>query len=322
MTNFEIAEHLRNLAELSTAAGENPFKARAYRKAATVIEEHPTPVIELTNPQQLPGVGKGVAKKIKELQETGTTTRAEKLKVDVQYDSGFSELLQVPGIGPVKARNLMNNGIRTLNQLRTALSSGTFRDDRIKLGLEVLEEVGLERRPWQEAYDAAKPLLNELRFCFLDSKFSPAGSLRRRKKTVGDIDIVCATEDARDEIRAFVRSRMKIVLADGTTKISGAYNGLQLQVRFFEPQHWGAAMLYFTGSKGFNVELRKIAISKGLSLNEYALTREGVPIAGATEEEVLQALGFRYIPPLMRTDGFHLKNPQYIPTSAPQELEL
>jgi len=302
MNNQQISDALFELAELSKAAGENRFKSSAYRKAAVAVKEFEGRVEDLEDPTVLSGIGSGIAKKIKQLVKTGAIAKATELK----EETGASELLEVPGIGPKTAKKLKEDlGVTTIDQLKKAVEEGKV-NEHIATGLKAYEATDRERKRLDEAIAVANPIVFILSKKFPNAQFEACGSLRRLKETIGDIDVLCACNGERDDVLREFSNLMETILVSGDTKISGVKNGLQVDLRVVQREQFGAAILYFTGSQEFNVYMRNIAISKGMKLNEYGLYKDETRIAGETEEDIFEALGLSFVPPILRETTYYL----------------
>jgi len=307
LRNHEVGELLERLSLLSEAAGDDRFKVIAYRRASTSVmnlEEDVEEVWKRNGLEEIQYVGEGIAKKIDEYLRTGKLEFLEKLQKRVPQ--GAVELMKVPGIGPKTAYKLAKDyGVRNIDALKAGLASGAL--DAVlgpvvskKLGEEVAKlKDGPARMLISEAFYKAAGMV-----AYFESKgidVQPAGSLRRGNSTVGDIDLL--TTDKRGS-EAFVEfPDVDRVIEKGPTRVSVFLKtGTQVDLRLVEKKEYGAALVYFTGSKQHNIELRSLAISKGWKLNEYGLedSKTGKVLAGKTEEEVYRKLGLGYIPPELR----------------------
>lgn len=317
MRNREVAEKLYELAEISELAGENPFKVKAYSEAARVIENLPIAVEDLSREgrlEEIKGVGKGIAEKIQEFLDKGVISKLEELKKKVP--ESLIEMGKIPGLGAKRVMVIYKQlGIKSIDELKEAVLSHKVREiegfgpkleENILRSIAEVHDKRGTRFLLGVAYSLAKMIVDELRNKSPVEKILICGSLRRMKETIGDIDIlVTSTEPAR-VMDCFVNLPVvKSILAHGETKSSViTFEGIQVDVRVVETASFGASVQYFTGSKEHNVRLREIAIKKNLKLNEYGLfdIYTGKRIAGATEEEVYEALGLQFIPPEMRED--------------------
>jgi DNA polymerase (family 10) len=314
MENPGIAALFDEMADLLELDGALVFRVRAYRNAARVIRDAGTPLRELVeaDPQQLtelPGIGADLAAKIVEVVRTGDFAAHRELRR--KFPPGLLELLRIPNLGPKRVKQLYDElHIASIEDLKQAIARGRLTELKgfgarsvEKLREELDKAVSTERRfllADAEAWVTA--LLAHLEAGGPYHALEAAGSFRRRRETVGDLDIVVATRDPATAIRRFVQyPEIETVLAEGETKASVRLRGgPQVDLRVVRPEEFGAALCYFTGSKAHNIELRKIAQAKGLKLSEYGLFRGKRRVAGATEEEVYRKLGLDWIPPELR----------------------
>ncbi|GIW40471.1 MAG: DNA polymerase/3'-5' exonuclease PolX [Candidatus Binatia bacterium] len=314
MTNAAIARMLREIA-LYLEMDDVPFKPRAYEKVAYTIEALDEPLEEIYRRgglkalEKLPGVGKGIAEKLEELLRTGRLSYYEELRK--KYPVDVLDLTSIEGVGPKNVKALYEAlGIRTIADLKAAAEAGKIRnlphfgeksEKKILKGLEFWE-----KRTGRFLLGAVLPLLEEiaarLERCGGVEKVAIAGSVRRRKETVGDGDLLVVASKPDAVMENFVRMPEVVhVYGRGQTKTMVRLdNGMDVDLRVVPEESFGAALNYFTGSKDHNVALRKIAIERGLKLNEYGVFRGEKRIAGRTEEEVYEALGLPYIPPELR----------------------
>jgi DNA polymerase (family 10) len=314
MKNLELAKIFGELAEILEFKGENPFKLRAYHNAARALEnlsEDIEVVCREGRLQEIPGVGEGIAKKIKEYLETGKMTKFEEAKKGLP--EGILQMMQIPGLGP-KTIALVNKrlGIDTIEKLEAAVRGGKLRElpgmgekkeENILRGIELLRG-GAKRIPLGEAWPIVQEIVEKLKAASGVKHIMPAGSLRRMKETIGDIDILATADDGQAVIQAFVKgSWVKEVLSAGETKGSViAHGGRQVDLRVVEEDSYGAALQYFTGSKEHNIKLRDLAKKHGMKVNEYGLFKGKRKVAGRTEEEIYAKLGLDFIPPTLRED--------------------
>lgn len=315
LDNVAIARQLELMADLLEIADADKFRFLSYRKAANAIRAWPEQLSALAAEERLtevPGVGAKLAASIAEMLHHGTFPELEAAKA--QFPAGLVEVMQIPGVGPKRARQFYDElGIDSPDALDKALDAGTIATlggmgpktaENIRRGLTTyLAHHG--RMLLGDALPVAEVIADELRVVPGVERVEPAGSLRRMQETIGDIDILVAAGDAPAAMQA-VRELPAVasVLGSGETKTSIlTTSGLQVDVRVVAPEQFGAALQYFTGSKEHNVALREIAKRAGLKVNEYgvyAVAEEGVEperIAGATEDEVYAALGFAQTPP-------------------------
>jgi DNA polymerase (family 10) len=312
MENLAIARVFTEIADLLEIKSENPFKIRAYRNAAETIA-HATDKLSNCTDQQLraiPGIGKELAAKIRELAESGDMRYHRELRE--QFPPTILDLLRLQGVGPKTVAQLYTEaGIRTIEELESACRDGRVRDlkgmgkKKEELILQALsdrkERSGRHLMP--NAAEAAALLLEYLRAACPTIDFSAVGSLRRGVDTIGDIDILAAGTDPRVMNTFTLYTLVDRVLAQGDTKSSVLLRGgIQADLRLVPAESHGAALQYFTGSKAHNIALRDRAISRGYKLNEYGLFRvsDGASVAGKTETEIYEALGLDTIPPELR----------------------
>ncbi|MFP4036273.1 MAG: DNA polymerase/3'-5' exonuclease PolX, partial [Desulfobacteraceae bacterium] len=315
MENARIAKLFNEIADLLELQGGNEFRVRSYRSAARTVDELPERLEDLVSrgedPAGLPNIGKSTAGKIREILERGTCRTLEDLRKEVP--AGLTELLRVPQLGPKKAALLYRSlGVGSLEELRSAAESGSIRDlpgmgvkteENILRGLKTLESAA-GRILYHTAAQYAAALGRLLENTGSVVKWEIAGSFRRGRETVGDLDILVQSND-REEVADLVEAHKTVaeVSARGDEKMSFRLeSGLQVDLRFFEPESFGSALAYFTGSKAHNIALRKRAQAKGWKLNEYGLFKEERRLAGSTEESVYRRLGLPWIPPELRED--------------------
>lgn len=313
MTNGQIAKILYQLADALEASGKaDAFKLRAYKNGARIIDGMGDSVVELWKAGKLKGVkgiGDGIARRIEELATTGKLAELELLHQTVAPSLGA--LSQVEGIGPKTAQMLYEAlGIVDLDTLEAAARAGKIRElPRMSehKELALIEAVARARQftGRMRLYGAekeARPMLERVRAVAGVRQAVIAGSLRRRKETVGDVDILVAADDLAAVSEAFISAGMvQVVLAHGPTRSSiKTHGGLQIDLRAVAPESWGAALHYFTGSKDHNIAIRARALRMGLKVNEYGVFRGDDRIAGETEEDVFAAVGLPWIPPELR----------------------
>jgi DNA polymerase (family 10) len=316
MNNRELADTFTLIADLLEIKGEIIYKTLAYRKAAESLISLGRDVNQYWKEgklKEIPGVGQAIADKIDELLRTGKLEFLEKLEAEVP--PGLAGWLQIPGMGPKKAALIWHElGLTKLSELEQAARDGQLRDlpgmgekseAQIAAGIESLARRS-GRIPLGRAWPLAQELLVKLRLVKGVTAAEPAGSLRRMRPTVGDLDILVAAEDSAPVMEAFTSlPGVTRVLGQGETKASIEFSdGLRAQVWVHPPQNFGTALQYATGSKDHNVRLRELALDQGLSLSEHALTRTdgSGEITCATEAEVYAALGLPWIPPELRED--------------------
>lgn len=327
--NPEVARALHELAgliELEEGSRQS-FRGRAYHNAVRALENEQRDATTLSVDEltAIPGIGKAIAAKIREYAETGTIRKLDELRE--RYPPGYIELTRVPGIGPKTVAALHEHlGVRTIEDLERAIAEQRVREvpglgerteGKLARDIQRLGTVGKERRtPIAEALPLAERIVGLMRQVEGVDRATYAGSLRRFRETVADLDILVACERPSRVMEAFVTMAMvRDVLARGETKASVIVAPrLQVDLRLVAPEQWGAALLYFTGSQAHNVRLRERAVRRGWTLNEYGLFElepgdepdapavVGSRIASATEEEIHAVLGLAWIPPGMRED--------------------
>ena len=324
MKNLEIARAFDLIADLLELKGDNPFRIRAYRRAAQNLETLTEDVQTLAAQERLdeiPGIGPDLAGKIGEYLETGRMEALESLRREVP--AGLADLMGVPGVGPKTAKLLHDRlKVTDLGQLETLARAGKLRGlpgIQAKTEQNLLKGIALVRRGQARMpLGRALPLAEEIAHALVRvrgvKRVEPAGSLRRRKETVGDLDILVTSTDPTRVMDAFARlPQVADVLERGPTKASVRHHeGIQVDLRVVEPATFGAALQYFTGSKEHNIRIREMAVKKRLKISEYGVFREpgGRRIAGATEEEVYAAVGLPWIPPELREDSGEIEAAQ------------
>jgi DNA polymerase (family 10) len=311
MDNRDIAIVFNRLATMLEIEGANPFRVRAYREAARVLGEMLEPAARLAIEElaRLPGIGKDLAAKIRDVAETGTTAMFDEMKLKVPLE--VVALTELQGMGPKRVKMLLERGIRNLQQLESAARAGGlnglpgFGATLQRKILEAIERAAQSggRVLLSAAWPVAEELVTRLRAIPGVTHAETAGSFRRRRETVGDLDLlVCggAPETVMEALTGY--DRVGEILARGETKSSvRLISGLQVDLRLVPEESFGAALLYFTGNKQHNIELRKIAIANGWSLSEYGIADDHEQIlAGRTEEEVYRKLGLEWVPPELR----------------------
>ncbi len=315
VNNADLAAAFEAVADLLELQQANPFRIRAYRNAARVVGDLKLDlarrIAEGKPLPRLPGIGADLAGKIEEFAQTGHLALLDRLRR--QTPAGMVDLLKLPGLGPKRVRMLYDElHVHTLPQLLRAARDGRIRtlhgfgpqlQRRIAEAIE-RQMGGARRFKLAIAMQYARALLEDLRRVPGVGHVEAAGSLRRARETVGDIDLLATASDAPAVGRRFIAyPDVAQVIAAGATRSSVLLkSGLQVDLRVVPHDSYGAALLYFTGSKAHNIRLRTLAIEQGLKLNEYGLFKGGCRLAGATEEEVYAALGLPWIPPELRED--------------------
>ncbi len=312
MKNHEIATLFERIADVLELKGENTFRINSYRKAARVIGDLTEDIEELARTgklQDIPGIGEGMSERIVEYINTGRMSKYEEVMKDVSEET--VTLMRIPGLGP-KTVAMLNRelGITGLNDLEKALQEGKLKglfgigDKKIENILKGIElfKTSQQRISIGIAYPLVKGIIEKLRHNPQIKDIQAAGSLRRMKETVGDIDILATGAGGKEIIKSFVNMQgVTRVLAAGDTKGSiRVEEGVQVDLRVVHEDEFGAALQYFTGSKEHNVHLREIAKKKGLKISEYGIFRGEKKIGGHLEEEIYKILGMEWIPPELR----------------------
>jgi len=315
MTNHEVAQIFFTIADLLEIKGEVIYKVMAYRQAAQSILDLGQDIEAVWRAGELrsiPGVGKAIAEKIDKLLRTGRLDLYEQLTAEIP--PGLIEVLRVPDVGPKRAALFWKQlGITSLAELEQAARNGRLRtlpgmgektEAKILKNIEALSQ-RTTRVPLGTAWHSAQTLLDPLAALPGVVHAAAGGSLRRMRDTIGDLDLLVAAVDSEPVMDAFVAlPQIETVILRGPTKCSvQLHNGLQADLRVLPPERWGTLLQYFTGSQLHNIHLRALALERGLSLSEYAFSREdGSEILCASEEEVYQTLGLPWIPPELRED--------------------
>jgi len=324
MTNQDVAEKLREVYNLMQLAGENRFRAIAFDRAAQTIEglnEEVTKRIEEGTLTDIKGIGKSIAEDIKAFQETGTMPVLEALKEKVP--EGLIEWLNISGLGPKNIAKIHKElGITEIAELKEACQSGAVAAlpglgqksaDKIIKSIKYLEKFG-ERARLDQALEIAEPMYKFIKELNGVQQCEIAGSLRRSRETIGDIDIIVAADesDASTIFDAFTGHELVVeILGRGDTKSSvRTENGRQVDLRIVKPEEYPAALMYFTGSKEHNIVMRQRARERGMALNEYGLfelndakeTDFDKPVKTSSEKEIYQKLGLNFVPPEHRED--------------------
>jgi len=312
MKNHEIAALFERIANVLELKGENTFRINSYRKAARVIGDLTEDIEELAKEGKLtdiPGVGEGTAEKIIEYINTGKMSKYEEVMKGVSEET--ITLMQIPGLGP-KTVAMLNKelGIVGLGDLEKALQEGKLKglfgigDKKIE---NIIKGIGLFKTSQQRisigmAFPVVKRIIEVLKHNPQIKEIQAAGSLRRMKETIGDIDILASGTACADIVKSFVNMRgVTQILAAGDTKGSvRVEEGVQVDLRVVHEDEFGAALQYFTGSKEHNIHLREIAKKKGLKISEYGIFKGDKKIGGQLEEDIYKTLGMDWIPPELR----------------------
>jgi DNA polymerase (family 10) len=306
---------LEEMAELLAISGYDPFRVRAYEKAARAVGAYAKDLEGMDDEGLLaiPTVGKNMAERIREYLDTGMIHQLEELRA--QIPAGMRELIRIPGLGPKKARIIADEfGITTIEELTAAIGEhklsnikglGAKTEENLLRGIEQMRQHG-DRIRLDVALALAEELMQGLTACSAVVDIATAGSLRRMQETIGDIDILTSSKNPSDVMDAFLGLELVgRTLGRGDTKCSViTLRGIQADLRVVPPEAWGAALIYFTGSKAHNIKIRGLALKKGLTLNEYGLFKVDTKkrVAARTEEVVYRRLGMPWIPPPLRED--------------------
>lgn len=315
MENEKIAQYFNEIADILDIQGENPFRIRSYRNAGRNLEDMTENVASLVREgvdlTKFPGIGASIAEKINEIVKTGRLKFLDDLKK--KLPGGLPELLRIEGIGPKKVKLFYQEaGVDSIDRLEKAARAGKlhgiFRmggktEEKIIKAIENYRK-GAGRFRLDVGFTYARSIVDYLESVRGLEELIPAGSLRRRRETIGDLDIlvICGEKSAPALMDRFVKyDGGEEVIARGPTKSSCRLtNGLQVDVRVLGKKHFGAALLYFTGSKAHNIALRKRAQEMGLKVSEYGVFKKEKMIAGLTEEDSYRALKLPWIPPELR----------------------
>ncbi|MFN2289877.1 MAG: DNA polymerase/3'-5' exonuclease PolX [Anaerolineae bacterium] len=312
--NSDVAEIFRQIADLLDIEGANQFRVRAYRNAARTISTLSHNVADMVDEGQdlseLEGIGEDLAGKIEEIVKTGTLEQLQEIKQRTPPE--LAGMLDIAGLGPKRVQAIYEDlGITTLDELRQAAEDGDIQDLEgfgPKTEQNILDE--LEREPEEErtllsvAEEYVAPLVEYLRGVEGVEEVKAAGSYRRRKETVGDLDILATGEDGERIIERFVEYEdVEKIVSQGETRSTVLLRlGIQVDLRVVAHESYGAALLYFTGSKAHNIALRNMALDRNWKVNEYGVFEEQERIAGETEEEIYQLLDLAYVTPELRED--------------------
>ena len=315
MKNQQIAKIFSEIADLLELKGESVFRIRAYRRAAQNIDGLSKDVATLTDKDltAIPGIGPDLAGKIKEFIASGKVAKHEVLKKEIP--AGVLELLRIPGLGPKTARMLYDTKqIKSIHELEALAREGKLAglpgiqkktEENILKGIELVQR-GEDRRPLGKVLPLVEDIIRRVQDGAPVDKIVVAGSIRRWRETVKDIDILTTSKQPQKVMNVFVKlPHVGRVLMQGPTKSSIVTDdGIQVDLRVVEEGSFGAALQYFTGSKQHNIKLREMAVRAGLKINEYGVFKgpEEKKVGGKTEEEVYKALNLPYIPPELRED--------------------
>jgi DNA polymerase (family 10) len=314
MKHKELADLFEKMADILEFKSENPFKISAYRKASRILRDLTQDIEEISKKGELkniPGIGEGMAQKIEEYLKTGEVSKYEEVRKGVSDQ--LIAMMDIPGMGP-KTLALIHKerGIGNLSQLEKVVEDGSLiglpgmgekKVENIRRGIQLLKQ-SKGRMNLGMAFPVAKRIVEALRERTGSKKIEWAGSLRRMRENIGDIDLLATGKDLKKIVHAFTHlPEVKEVLASGETKASVIVEGgLQIDLRAVEEGSYGAALQYFTGSKAHNIHLRGIAKAKGIKINEYGVFKGEKKIGGKEEKDVYKALGMVWIEPELRED--------------------
>ena len=316
MDNAAIARTLEEVADILEIKNENPFRIRAYRNAVRTIQTQTTPLARLVAENRpltdLPGIGKEMANHIREMVETGTLGYRDELLAEVPRS--VIELMRLPAVGPKKAKKLWDElQIGTVDELEEAAKDGRIArlagfgeksQQKILAGIQDHRQ-HTSRMLLADAEQFVEPLLDWLRQSPGLERLEVAGSYRRRRETVGDIDLLAVAKEPAAVMKHFLGHAWieKVAMSGDTRATVILGSGLQVDLRAVPPESYGAALVYFTGSKEHNVKLRRRGVERGLRISEYGVFQEDDTwIAGREEEDVYAAVGLAWIPPELRED--------------------
>jgi DNA polymerase (family 10) len=314
MKNKELADLFAKMADILEFKNENPFKISAYRRASRVLGDLTQDIHEITESGELkkvPGIGEGMAQKIEEYLKTGKISKYEEVKKGIADE--LIAMMEIPGMGPKTLAMIhKEKGISNLSGLEKAIEDGSLIDlpgmgekkaENMKRGIDLLK-ASKGRMNLGVAFPLAKRIVETLREKTGSKKIEWAGSLRRMRENIGDIDILATGSNHEKIVHAFTHlPEVKEVLASGETKASVIVEGgVQIDIRVVEEDSYGAALQYFTGSKGHNIHLRGIAKAKGIKINEYGVFKGEKKIGGKEEKGVYKILGMDWIEPELRED--------------------
>ncbi|MBW3539936.1 MAG: DNA polymerase/3'-5' exonuclease PolX, partial [Planctomycetes bacterium] len=334
MRNAEVARCFSELADLLEIQGANPFRVRAYRNAARLLETLADSVAEIcVDPvrrlDDLPGIGKDLAGKIGTICQTGKLPQLEELRAQIPH--GVIQLLRLPSLGPKKALTLYEElGIDSLEKLREAAQAGRIADLKgfgKKTEQAILENIDHAEESGRRFYlslaaEQAEAIVQDILELESVHQASVAGSCRRRRDTVGDLDVLATADDSAAAMdRLASHTLVDKVLARGDTKQRVRLNsGIELDLRVVPEESYGAAMQYFTGSKEHNIVIRRRAQERGLKVNEYGVFRGDEQVAGRTEEDVYATVDLPWIPPELRENRGEIEHAEA--GSLPRLIEL
>ncbi len=315
--NDDVSDILNQVADLLDIKGENPFRIRSYRDVARTLSGLSRNISDMVKEgedlTELSGVGEDMAGKIEEIVETGSLDQLQELKKEMP--AGLIDLLKLEELGPKRVKAIYDAyEVKNLDELEDLVRDHKIRElegfgekTENKIGDEIeryRQRGGSERVPWVKAEEMIGPLIEYLQQIDGIKNLDVAGSFRRHKETVGDIDILVSHERGTDVMEPFVSYEdVDRILGQGKTKTSVVLRqGLQVDLRVVPHVGYGAARVYFTGSKAHNVKIRTIGVKRDLKINEYGVFKDEERVAGKTEKEVYSSVGLTFIPPELRED--------------------
>lgn len=319
MKNQEVAKILLEISGMLSLSNENTFRIKAYERAAKAIESLTLPIEDFPDKDKLkaiPGIGEGIASKIEEYLSGGSIKYLDELRK--KYPEGLLEIIGIPGMGPGKAKILFEElKISNLKELKEYAKKGKLKglpgfgektEENVLRGID-LKERSKGRILLSEALDIFNSIAGQLKEQGGIKHISPAGSLRRRKETIGDIDILCAVDKGKEKnvVDKFISLPItgKVIASGGTKATIISRNSFQVDLRVVGTSQLGSALQYFTGSKEHNVRIRELALKKGMTINEYGLFRvsdKSKPVASRSEKDIYCSLGMQFVPPELRED--------------------
>ncbi len=313
--NVEIADKFNTLANLLEIEGANPFRIRAYRNAARIISSMSKNISDLiaedADLTEIPGIGKDLAEKIKTIVATGDLPLLK--ETEARLPPVLNELMKIEGLGPKRVQILYKKlRIKSVNDLETAIAKGRVREldgfgekteQKILAGIKRNAQY-TQRVKLADTIPIADSLVNYMKKINGLNQITCAGSFRRHKETVGDLDILVTAKNQERVIAHFVKfEEVADIISQGSTRASvHLHSGIQVDLRVVATESYGAALLYFTGSKEHNIAIRKIAVQRKLKINEYGVFKGNKQIAGKTEEDIYRQVGLPYIEPDLRED--------------------
>lgn len=314
--NADIADIFNKVADLLEVEGANPFRVRAYREATRTFgglsKSAADMIADGDDLTELPGIGEDLAAKVREIVETGSLIQLAKLQK--RLPPGLHDLLRVPGLGPKRVKAIYGKlDVGNLEALKKAAEQGKIRklegfgaktEQNILKAIKTAGRNDDRRTPWLRAEEIAKDYVEYLEADNSVRQIHVAGSLRRRRETVGDLDILVACRRGSDIMKRFVAyGDVDEIIARGETRTSVVLrSGLQVDLRMLPRIGYGAGLHYFTGSKAHNIAVRRLGQKKGLKINEYGVFKDEARVAGKTEKSVFEQVGLPYIEPELRED--------------------